>query len=126
MMKKKIIVVILMILMYVILTSCNSCTSCTTGAAQSPGDTTLQYIDSPLINTSNDTLLNVYPDMLAENIQDTSKNIYIKKQVSKMQIDTSRDWKAKRDSMYQELEKTEKGLKVQQRTLDSMLVVKKK
>jgi hypothetical protein len=117
-MKKRIVAIILVFLMYVILASC---TSCTPGSAQ-PVPKQPEYQDSP-VNFPQDTMRIVaYPDALAENVQDTLRIIVIKKEI-KMEIDTT--W-TRRDSIYEELEKTEKGLKIQQRKIDSMIVIKKK
>lgn len=100
-----------------------SCNSCTSGSAQSPEDTIPQYQDVP-ITMPVDSNWSPYRDLLASTKQDTPKEIVLKKEIMKMEIDTTRS--SKTDSMYKELEKTERGLKVQQKTLDSLIVIKKK
>lgn len=113
-MKKKIIATVLFFVLYLILASCNSCTP---GNAQTINNVSYDtvYVEKGDLLTFN------FPDTIA---QDTAKVIIIKKEIKPMEIDTT--WKIRRDSLTDQLEKTGKDLKIQQRTIDSMLVVKKK
>lgn len=63
-------------------------------------------------------------DLVAFNIQDTSQRVILKKEIKKIETDTT--WKIKRDSIYQQLEKTSRTIKRQQETIDSLIVIKKK
>lgn len=124
-MKKKVIITILLVLMYMILVSCNSCTS--SSAQPSQKDSTFFYVDT-IKKFNGDSLYEPYRELLATNYQDTNsqdtmKKIIIKKRIQPMMVDTT--W-SKRDSIFKSLEKTEKVIKEQQKTLDSLIVIKKK
>ena len=124
-MKKKLIITVLFILMYMIFVSCNSCTS---SSAQPPIDT-LKFEQQDIIK-KDDSLNTIQQNLTAINYtnldiqNDTQKKVVIKKEIQQMQVDSMQ--KVRRDSIYRQLEKTQKELKIQQRTIDSMIVIKKK
>lgn len=125
-MKKKIIAIILVILIYIVLASCNACTS--TNAQSKNAEILSSSIELNKEDTvknkflSNKDSVNVvfsFPDS-----QDRNTKAMFRKEIRPMKIDTLK--KFKRDSMYKKLEENERRLNMQYKTVDSIIVARKK
>jgi len=126
-MKKRILTTILMIFMYLLLTSVSTCTST---SAKSPERDSLMLMkyemtqDTGILSIlKKDSAYVLFTPMIES--QDTQdKKIVVKKEIQKkMEVDTGVKVKS---ISYEKLEKTQMEIKSQQKTLDSMLVVKRK
>jgi len=126
-MKKRILTTILMIFMYLLLTSVSTCTST---SAKSPERDSLMFMNYGMpqdtgimaILKKDSSYVSFTPMIESQDTQD--KKIVVKKEINpKMQVDTSIKVKS---ISYEKLEKTQMEIKSQQKTLDSMLVVKRK
>ena len=123
-MRNKLLTVVLFISLYMLFASYNSCTS---SSAQPCIDTIYYYVDT--IDVKSDSF-DIQKDILAVNYrkvvheQDIVKKTVISKEIHPMQIDSV--YVYNRDSLYKNLEKTEKVIQGQQRVLDSLIIIKKK
>ena len=126
-MKKRILTTILMIFMYLLLTSVSTCTST---SAKSPERDSLMLMKYEMTQDTGimsilkkDSAYVLFTPMIES--QDTQdKKIVVKKEIQKkMEVDTGVKVKS---ISYEKLEKTQMEIKSQQKTLDSMLVVKRK
>ena len=116
-----------MIFMYLLLTSVSTCTST---SAKSPERDSLMFMNYGMpqdtgimaILKKDSSYVSFTPMIESQDTQD--KKIVVKKEINpKMQVDTSIKVKS---ISYEKLEKTQMEIKSQQKTLDSMLVVKRK
>ena len=116
-----------MIFMYLLLTSVSTCTST---SAKSPERDSLMLMkyemtqDTGILSIlKKDSAYVLFTPMIES--QDTQdKKIVVKKEIQKkMEVDTGVKVKS---ISYEKLEKTQMEIKSQQKTLDSMLVVKRK
>jgi hypothetical protein len=126
-MKKRLLTTILMILMYLLLTSVSTCTST---SAKSPERDSLMFMKYEMIQDTNilkilkkdSAYVSFTPTVQTVDTQD--QKIIVKKEIpKKMEVDTAVKVKSQN---YEKLEKTQMEIKEQQKTLDSMLVVKRK
>lgn len=120
-MKKKLALTILAILMFMLFMSCNSCTS---GKAQEAIKFPTEYRNDVLIIDTATYRTFITGNDIKILDQDTAKVIFIKKIIEPVEIDTT--WNTRRETIYNQLDKTENDLKIQQKTIDSMIVVKKR
>jgi hypothetical protein len=132
-MKKFIILINLVILLTIIIASYNSCS---TGTAQA-SDTTnydqdsvksIAKTDSIVLYLVKDSIDN--PKLLSTSRQETIKPtsrvnaVKFKKKIEPIYVDSTK--KIKRDSIYNSLEKTQRDIKGQQKTIDSLIFIKSK
>ena len=116
-----------MILMYLLLTSVSTCTST---SAKSPERDSLMLMnyemtqDTAIMSILKKDSSYVSFTRMVETQDTQDKKIVVKREINKkMEVDTA----VKVKSMnYEKLEKTQMEIKEQQKTLDSMLVVKRK
>jgi len=126
-MKKRILTTILMILMYLLLTSVSTCTST---SAKSPERDSLMLMkyemtqDTGIMSILKKDSAYVWFTPTVQAVDTQDKKIVVKKEIpKKMEVDTTVRIKS---ISYEKLEKTQMEIKSQQKTLDSMLVVKRK
>ena len=126
-MKKRILIIILAILALMTLVSYNACTS---SAAQmqktemaQDSITSLNYIIDSMQVTENkqDTVLYTFSSTTQDTIK---KMIILRKEIKDVKVDTT--VKIKKDTTYSKLEKTQSILVQQQKTIDSLIIKKKK
>jgi hypothetical protein len=128
MMKKKIGLIILTILIGLLLISCSSCTQKSSAqSSASPGNAEKlseeALVMAKPVTISQDTQSFVVA--VTSNLQKDTvvKKTIFRKEIKKVEIDSTQIFK--RDSLYKQLEKTEKRLIIQQQTIDSMIVIRK-
>lgn len=124
-MKNRILLTILAIISLVILGSCNACTSSSGQSFQAKNFLNYEISQDTIKITPDSTYVALtFTPIITQDTQKAETMVVKKVIIEKMAVDTSMKFDSK-DS-YDKLEKTQMDIKAQQRTLDSMLVVKKK